>query len=478
MADTTRAHLFRWNGREVTGHEGETIAEALYRTGHLSLAATRKRHRPLGLSGSFIQGVLANVNGVPNMRLDQVPVTAGLDVQRQNCWPNADFDLLKIFRIVPQKWLRGGFEHTMLLPSGTQRFVLWERLLAFLAGEGTLAPSARPAQVTGRRLTCDVLVIGAGPAGIAAASEAARAGRRVILVTRGQQPARFAAAMQTALPSREPAIEIFTGHEACAVYRSGRLVLAAPLDGGPALAIENSELILATGKRSMPPLVCGNTLPGVMDAQTGLSLAASSAKAMGRVVVVGTGQRDLVTERLQALGVEIAASVAVADLRMIKGRTRVDGVDIGRNVACDTVVHAGPWRSDPNLVFQSMSEGTLRLTAQALGEHVRITGSASEPDENIIWSGDAHADVCPCMDVTAGEISDLVHAGVHHVEEIKRQTSAGMGPCQGFPCWELMNAVVAASGGTASDRPSHRPPRRAITVAQAAGLADLVEPLR
>lgn len=478
MADTTREHHFRWNGREVTGHAGENVADALFRAGHLSLAATRKRHRPLGLSGSFMQGVLANVNGVPNVRLDQVPVAEGLNVQRQNCWPNADLDLLKIFRLVPQKWLRGGFEHPRLLPSGTHRFVLWERLLAFLAGEGTLAPSARPAPVPGRRLTCDTLVIGAGPAGIAAANAAARAGRRVILVTRGQQAARFATAMQTTLPAIEAAIEILTGHEACAVYRGGRLVLASPVDGGPALAIENSELILATGKRSMPPLVCGNTLPGVMDAQTGLSLAASSAKAMGRVVVVGTAQRDLVTERLRAMGVEIAASAAVADLRMIKGRTRVDSVDIGRTVACDTVIHAGPWRSDPNLVFQTMSEGTLRLAPNALGAQVRVVGSANDPDENIVWSGDVHADVCPCMDVTAGEISDLVHAGVHHVEEIKRQTSAGMGPCQGFPCWELMNAVVAASGGTATDRPSHRPPRRALTVAQAAGLADLVEPLR
>jgi len=84
------------------------------------------------------------------------------------------------------------------------------------------------------------------------------------------------------------------------------------------------------------------------------------------------------------------------------------------------------------------------------------------------------------MDVTAAEIADLVRSGITHVEELKRQSACGMGPCQGFPCWELMNAVRAGVGGPnlAADRPSHRGPRRALTVAQAAGLSDVVEPLR
>jgi hypothetical protein len=60
---------------------------------------------------------------------------------------------------------------------------------------------------------------------------------------------------------------------------------------------------------------------------------------------------------------------------------------------------------------------------------------------------------------------------------LKRQTSCGMGPCQGFPCWEAMDAVLQKALGRAgsSDRPAHRPPRRGITVDQAAGLEGLLE---
>lgn len=478
MARNTEEIRFRWNGREVSGRADENVAEALFRAGYLALGATRKRHRPLGLSGSYIQGVLANVGGIPNVRLDQIAVAPGLEVTRQNTWPSPQFDLLKLFRFVPQRWVRGGFEHTKLLPSGTWRFAKWERLLAFLAGEGRLSPLARPAAVPGQRLACDTLVIGAGPAGITAANAAARAGKSVILVSRGAKAAGFATAMNAPPPALDANVRFFPAHEACGIYRGGALILAAPLDGGPALSIEAGTLILATGKRSMPPLVRGNTLPGVLEIQAAMGLATRAPKSLGRVVLVGTDARDQVAARLRDLGVDIVASEAIANLRAIDGRSRVSGVDLGRTIACDSVIHAGPWRSDPNLVFQAMSEGQLRLGAQELSQRVQVIGSANDPDEHIHWSGDAHADVCPCMDVTAGEIAELFRAGIRHVEELKRQTSAGMGPCQGFPCWESMNAVIAASGGEALDRPSHRAPRRALTVAQAAGLADLVEPIR
>ncbi|TDQ84126.1 2Fe-2S iron-sulfur cluster protein [Dongia mobilis] len=474
--------VINWNGEPLQVSAGESVAAALFRAGHLQLAATRKRHRPLGLSGSFIQGVLGDVDGIPNARLDQVTVRDGMHVARQNTWPSSHFDLLKLLRLVPARLVRGGFEHTRLMPSGTRRYLVWERLLAFLAGEGTLSPvPAAPAVVAGRRIDCDLLVIGGGPEGIGTANAAAHAGRDVVLVTRGSAPARFARLMgitETALDSR---VTLLTAHEACAIYRQGHLVLAAPGDGGPAVAIGSNEIVLATGKHSLPPLVRGNTLPGVMDAATALALAAGGAACLGRVVVVGTETREAIAARLHSLGAAVAEIRAVAELKAIKGWNRVTGAVFEHAVPCQTVVHAGPWRSDPNLSFQASGDGLLRLSADALPAHVRMVGSAAAPDERIHWPGKhaLDADVCPCMDVSAREIADLLRAGVTHVEEIKRQTSAGMGPCQGFPCWELMAAVIEnAAGAPLADRPSHRGPRRAITVAQAAGLSGLVDPLK
>jgi bacterioferritin-associated ferredoxin len=83
------------------------------------------------------------------------------------------------------------------------------------------------------------------------------------------------------------------------------------------------------------------------------------------------------------------------------------------------------------------------------------------------------------MDVTVSEIRRLVSAGTTHVEELKRLSGCGMGPCQGVPCWDLLAAALAALTGRPSDsfgHPSYRAPRGTLTVAQAAGLAHLVQP--
>ena len=89
-------------------------------------------------------------------------------------------------------------------------------------------------------------------------------------------------------------------------------------------------------------------------------------------------------------------------------------------------------------------------------------------DEDII--------ICRCEDIKLSEIRQSIADGNLSSEEIKRSCRCGMGPCQGQPCWTLLGALLAKAGYEGADRPSRRGPRAAITVAQAAGLADLVEP--
>lgn len=462
---------FIWNGQQLEAREGDTVAAALLRNGIQTLAATRKRHRPLAYSGSFVQGVLADVDGTPNERLDRIEVRPGMRVTAQSTWPGPRLDLLKSFRLLPERRVRGGFEHPRLLPGGTARFERWEQLLSFLAGEGTLSPAfPEVAVVAGEKRKTDLVVVGGGPAGRLAASEAARRGKKVVLITRGLAPG-----------SREQEVEVFAGAEAFGVYRSGHLIAAAPFDARKgAIVVETDELVLATGRRSCPPVVPGNELPGVMDAATALGLAARNIE-LGRIVVVGTGAEAGLADALGKSGASVVAVAAVGVLERIVGSTHVRAVDIGRRVGCETVAHAGPWIGDPNLAFQTTADGELRLGARGLPSHVRVVGSAAEPDEPVHVGSLADArsaSICPCMDVMGAEILDLMAAGMTHVEELKRQTSCGMGPCQGLPCWELMRALMrkASAGQFGDDRPSHRPPRRAITVAQAAGLDGLVEP--
>jgi len=477
---------FRWNGRAVEGRRGDNVAAALYALGIRTLARSRKNHRPLGLSGGHLQGVLARVGGRPNVRLDLEPLTPGLDARMQNVWPSAGFDLLRAARLIPSRWLRSGFEHSQALPSGTWRFQIWERLLAFLAGMGEapnrgLDASPRP----GQRIAVDLLVVGGGPAGRAAANEAAASGRNVALVCRGARPGRFAEALGVPLPPLDPGVRLFPGTEVSGFYRDGAFVLAAPNDPRAGATIfEPAQVLLATGKRSTPPLVPGNQLPGVLEASVALALAHDHGVAPGlAVAVVGGGAEAAVAARLTALGVTVVHAGPVAALKRILGRNAVAGIETDRAVACDAVVHAGPWRSDPGLEFQAGAEGLRQLRLDQPAGRLRKVGWAAAPDEApaVGAAGLAEALVCPCMDVAAGEIMAHIEAGESDPEVLKRLTACGMGPCQGLPCWELQAALIARATGSAPEgfgRPSHRPPRRALTVAQAAGLDGLVAPDR
>ena len=469
-----------WEGQPVPARAGQDVASALYAAGIVVLGRSRKFHRPQGLGGSFVAGVKAEIGGLPNCRLDQKEATPQLTIRMQNCWPNGRFDLMRLAQLIPRRWLRGGFEHPAWLPGGSRRFQLWESFLRVMAGGGrAVDPASAGAVLPGERRQADVAIVGGGPAGRKAALEAMASGHSVVLVSRGLEPGRLAAAFGVDLPALPQRVSLLAGHEACGLYRRGSLLLAAPLHGGPATLIEPRRLILATGRRSIPPLVTGADLPGVLDLPTAVSLLQQDID-LGRAILIGTGELRAIGQRLTELGAHIRVTHAAGSLRRINGRNRVERAEFETGSAeCDAIIHAGPWRADPALPFQASAEGAFRLGAAHLPAHIEIVGSAALGDEPIVHGPvlDDHAFVCPCMDVTVGEIRDLVEEGVTHLEELKRLTGCGMGPCQGFPCWDLLAAALAAiTGETAASfgHPSYRPPRGALTLAQAAGLADLV----
>jgi sarcosine oxidase subunit alpha len=476
---------FFWNGRSVEGRSGESVATALLANGIRTLAWTRKFHRPMGYSGSYVNGVLARVNDVPNVRIDLMPVTPGLRVEMQNCWPNARFNLLRLARFIPSSWIQGGFEHTNLVPSGSRFYERWEGLLAFLAGVAN--PANRRGEVTvpaGRRIHANVLIIGGGPSGCLAANEAAAKGKSVVLVTRGEKPARYATSSGNSQITLDIRVQTLFGVEVFGAYREGSLLLGAHHDSSKgAIVFEGDEILLATGRRAVPPVVPGIWLPGSMDARTAILMARDQAVAPGtRVVVLGSGQQHLVAERLRKLGVNVVTAEPIGNLRRVLGRKEVRGVVLDRNIRCDCLVYAGPWVSDRSLSFQSGSEGLLQLYDKGTSR-LRLIGSAAEVDEDVpVASRSRHAGLlCPCFDVSTREVDALISQGVTDLEIIKRLTSCGMGPCQGQPCWDSLLAFVSQRTGLPPShfaKPSQRPPRRALTVAQAAGLTDVVEPLQ
>ncbi|MEX1107580.1 MAG: 2Fe-2S iron-sulfur cluster-binding protein [Dongiaceae bacterium] len=471
-----------WNGRRIECRVGDSVAAALYAAGIRRLASSRKFHRPIGLSGIYPAGSLLRIDGMPHQRADRIVVRDGMDVREQNVWPSSQFDLLRLMRLLPRKPFEAGFEHPAWLPSGTRRFDRWEALLRYLAGIADPPDSKRAgAPIPGDLVAFDVAIVGGGPAGRAAAIDEARAGKSVLLVSRGHTPGAGARAMGAALPDLPPSVRIVAAAEAFGLYRRGTLLGIAPFDGSSATLVEANEIVLATGRRSCPPLVPGIDLPGVLDLKTALAVAHDHAVAPGHsVLLVGTGDLAPIAARFAARGVRIVEQAPAASLDRVLGWNEVTGAVVaGRRIACDAVVHAGPWRSDPSLSFQAAADGGFRMLPGAPSARLRIVGSAAEASEPILCPRHGRsAFVCPCMDVTQAEIEACI-AETQHVEELKRLTSCGMGPCQGFPCWDNLAAMLERATGAAATNfghPTFRPPRAALTLAQAAGLADLVAP--
>ena len=473
--------IFRWNGRAVEARPGDTIAIALWRHGIRAVGYSRKRHRPLGAAGHVVQGALVTVDGRPHVHADHTVVVSGMDVWQQGGWPHPRFDLLKLAQWLPQRWTRGGFERPYWLRSGTKRFELWERLLMSLAGEVD-PPEIRTPAPAGLRWDGDVVVVGGGPAGVRVANTAAAAGQKVCLVSRSRQTESYVSSLGRSPSPIDSRITTLFGHEAAGVYRKGTVVLAVPRQPQAAAAtLVCRQLVIATGRESMGPIVPGHDLPGVLDSRTALRWAPALGSDLGPTAVVGTGTESEVATALRRHGVEIIAASAVSALQEILGHEAVRGARFnGSTVACRSLVHAGPWVTNNALAFQASASGTLRLTRASLPPNVEVVGSATAANETLTLGPDvdlSRVSVCACMDVSAQEIVRCLENGETHVEAIKRSTTCGMGPCQGFPCWETMRSVISrATGRPIMDVPTARPPCRGITVAQAAGLDGLLDP--
>ena len=293
-----------WEGRPVPARADDSVAAALHAAGIRTIGRTRKLHRSLGSGGTFALGLQAEAEGIPNVRIDRLPVREGLRLRAQNVWPNARFDLLRLARFIPRRWLRGGFEHPSWLPSGRPGFEAWERMLRFLAGGGRAIRPSRPgAIVAGEKIQADVAIVGGGPAGRQAAIEAASRQQSVVMISRSLPPGRFAEAMGRRLPAIPDGARVLAGFEAFGLYRRGRILAAAPHDGSGAAVVEARKIVLTTGARSIPPLVPGADLPGVMDLPTAAGLLHFHRIAPGRaVVLIGSGDLSAVSDRLRGQG--------------------------------------------------------------------------------------------------------------------------------------------------------------------------------
>jgi sarcosine oxidase subunit alpha len=411
--DRERPLRFTFNGRLLYGCEGDTLASALLANGVRVVARSFKFHRPRGIlsCGAEEPNALLEVGSgaarTPNVRATLQPLYNGLSAASQNCWPGVDFDLGRCLDWVHPLWPAGFYHKTFMWPG----WHWYEWLIRRAAGLGRVPPAEDSARYVHRNAHCDVLVCGAGPAGLAAAQAAAEIGARVILVEQDREPggsllwreaniegqpgAAWAAAH--AWLAGQPNVTVVLNATVSACFDHRFLIAAERIDereeGGPRerlWRIRAGRVIFATGAIEQPPVFPDNDRPGIVLASAVHQYLNRYAVACGRRVVLATanGGAYAAAAALLDAGIEVAAVIdarprlegecaeGVRDRGVAvfqnavpvatRGARGVHSVAVARRsgarlatLACDCLAVSGGWQ--PAVHLFSQARGTLRF---------------------------------------------------------------------------------------------------------------------
>uniref|UniRef100_UPI000472855C glycine cleavage T C-terminal barrel domain-containing protein n=1 Tax=Thioalkalivibrio sp. HK1 TaxID=1469245 RepID=UPI000472855C len=304
-----------------------------------------KYHRPRGIFGIGAEEPNALVRlgqgaqASPNHKATEVELFDGLVAHSQNRWPSRDFDIGVLADFASRLLPAGFYYKTFMWPGSWWRF--YEHFIRKAAGLGRSPTLADPDIYDHRHAFCDVLVVGAGPAGLMAAKAAAESGARTILVDDAPEPGGDLLAGDRAItvdglnPAAfaERTIEALGAHSnlrilsrACVFghYDDNMMVAAERLGDHlpPALAssppfrqrlwwIRAKEVVSATGAVERPLVFENNDRPGIMLAGAAKAFAGRYAVSLGERAVIFTNN-DSAYEAippLRATGVRILAVV-------------------------------------------------------------------------------------------------------------------------------------------------------------------------
>ncbi|HQT39919.1 MAG TPA: sarcosine oxidase subunit alpha, partial [Acidocella sp.] len=391
----------------------------------------------------------------------------------QNRYPSLQHDLLSINGRLSPFFAAGFYYKTFMWPASFWE-KLYEPLIRKAAGLGRNAGLADPDTYETGNLFCDVLVIGAGEAGVKAAHEAAISGDRVILCDE-QAPGDAVDMPNVKYLPRTTVFGVYDGGTYGAVERvADHLAVPAPHQPRQRYwRIVAKRSVLASGAIERPLVFTNNDLPGVMLAGAVETYITRYAVAPGARAVLFINHDDAASV-LAAMGHSVMALAAVVDARaessptiramaaefsvpvfsgaMIRravGKLAVEGVEIitrdGGVVRfdCDLVAMSGGWNPALHLTSHLddkpiWNDAIAAFVPGGLPPGMTAVGAAAGEaiNQNIkpLWSvpgSDAKAFVDYQNDVTAADIRLAKQEGFIAVEHLKRYTTLGMATDQG-----------------------------------------------
>ena len=192
--DRSKVLDFTWDGKPLQGYAGDSLASALLANGEQVLGRSFKYHRPRGVMSAGVEesGALVTVGTGArcdaNVRATTQELYQGLVAQGQNAWPSVRFDFGALNGLL-SRFLSAGFYYKTFMGvpplewgSGTGMWMRYEKIIRRAAGMGEASRAPDPDHYEHAHGYCDLLVVGSGPAGRAAARAAAQAGLDVVLV--------------------------------------------------------------------------------------------------------------------------------------------------------------------------------------------------------------------------------------------------------------------------------------------------------
>ena len=425
QANASSKVSFTFDGKSYSGFKGDTVASALIANGVHLMGRSFKYHRPRGPVGVGFEepNALVTVSRgkgrvTPNLRATTLEIYEGMDVRSQNKYPSLKFDIGGFNNIFSPLFPAGFYNKTFMWPKSFWD-KLYEPFIRNAAGLGP-APKEHDPDVYGSCYShCEVLIVGAGPAGLAAALAASKKDQRVILVDENaylggsllssgevtidskSAPEWLAKTIKT-LETAEN-VRIMRRTTAFGYYHDNFVALAERVtEHIPNLKvgqvrevmhrIHAGQVILAQGAIERPLVFNGNDRPGVMLASAAQSYLGQYGVAVGKEMIVFTSHdsaygaafnlsgsnirigaivdaRQLVSQELlyaaSAKGIDVHTGSVISKTN---GKNRIKSAEIYNpetgqktKVDCDALLMSGGWT--PSLHLWSQSKGSIKWDA-------------------------------------------------------------------------------------------------------------------